>query len=150
MKLAGTDLYAVKEYLFDENYEKNIVFSLIKLPRQHLNYLYNIADVQILLTSNEGWGLTITEAVLAGTPIIANVTGGMQDQMRFVDENGKIRYQVLMYLLIIEVLIKNMVNGHFQFIQQVDQFKVHLQHLISMMIDVNGKMLKLGLKNVMN
>ena len=27
--------------------------------------------------------------MLTGTPIIANVTGGMQDQMRFVDENGK-------------------------------------------------------------
>ena len=26
--------------------------------------------------------------MLAGTPIIANVTGGMQDQMRFEDENG--------------------------------------------------------------
>ena len=54
----------------------------------NLNYLYNLADAQILLTSNEGWGLTITEAMLAGTPIIANVTGGMQDQMRFVDDNG--------------------------------------------------------------
>ncbi len=43
----------------------------------------------MLLTSNEGWGLTITEAILTGTPIIANTTGGMQDQMRFVDENGK-------------------------------------------------------------
>ena len=42
-----------------------------------------MADVQILLTSNEGWGLTLTEAILTGTPIIANVTGGMQDQMRF-------------------------------------------------------------------
>jgi hypothetical protein len=42
-----------------------------------------------LLTSNEGWGLTLTEAILAGTPIIANVTGGMQDQMRFEDENGE-------------------------------------------------------------
>jgi hypothetical protein len=48
-----------------------------------------MADVQILLTSNEGWGLTITEAILTGTPVIANVTGGMQDQMRFVDENGE-------------------------------------------------------------
>ena len=37
----------------------------------------------------KGWGLTITEAMLAGTPIIANVTGGMQDQMRFEDNNGK-------------------------------------------------------------
>ena len=27
--------------------------------------------------------------MLAGTPFIANVTGGMQDQMRFVDENGE-------------------------------------------------------------
>ena len=27
--------------------------------------------------------------MLSGTPIIANTTGGMQDQMRFVDENGK-------------------------------------------------------------
>ena len=37
----------------------------------------------------KGWGLSLTEAMLAGTPIIANVTGGMQDQMRFVDEDGK-------------------------------------------------------------
>ena len=26
--------------------------------------------------------------MLAGTPFIANVTGGMQDQMRFIDDNG--------------------------------------------------------------
>ena len=51
--------------------------------------MYNIADAQILITSNEGWGLTLTEAILSGTPVIANTTGGMQDQMRFVDENGK-------------------------------------------------------------
>ena len=85
----GTDLGAVAEYLFGENYESNIVFSHQKLSRTQLNWLYNIADLQILITSNEGWGLTITEAMLTGTPVIANVTGGMQDQMRFVDENGK-------------------------------------------------------------
>jgi hypothetical protein len=44
-----------------------------------------MADAQILLTSNEGWGLSLTEALLTATPIIANVTGGMQDQMRFHD-----------------------------------------------------------------
>jgi glycosyltransferase involved in cell wall biosynthesis len=85
----GTDLRKVKEYLFDELYPNVIKFSTQKLSSTELNYLYNIADVQILLTSNEGWGLTITEAMLAGTPVIANVTGGMQDQMRFEDENGK-------------------------------------------------------------
>jgi hypothetical protein len=32
--------------------------------------------------------LSLTEAMLTGTPIIANVTGGMQDQMRFEFEDG--------------------------------------------------------------
>ena len=86
---AGTDLAAVHEYMFGEKYKECVVFSTEKLSQKQLNYLYNAADVQILLTSNEGWGLSITEALLTGTPIIANVTGGMQDQMRFVDENGK-------------------------------------------------------------
>ena len=86
---AGTDLNKVKEFLFNEKYENNIKFSTNKLSQKQLNYLYNMADVQMLLTSNEGWGLTLTEAILSGTPIIANVTGGMQDQMRFIDENGE-------------------------------------------------------------
>ena len=54
----------------------------------YMNLLYNSTDAQILLSSNEGWGLSLTEALLVGNPIIANVTGGMQDQMRFEDENG--------------------------------------------------------------
>ena len=86
---AGTDLPKVKEYLFDENYKNNVIFIDQKLSEQQLNWLYNLADAHILLTSNEGWGLANTEAMLAGTPIIANVTGGMQDQMRFIDNEGK-------------------------------------------------------------
>ena len=84
----GTRFNKVREYLLGEDYE-NIIYFRSKLSEKQLNYLYNIADVQILLTSNEGWGLTLTEAILAGTPIIANTTGGMQDQMRFVDDKGK-------------------------------------------------------------
>ena len=83
----GTDLKAVADVIFGDNSDA-IKFSTQKLSTQHLNYLYNLADAQILLTSNEGWGLSLTEALLTGTPIIANVTGGMQDQMRFEDENG--------------------------------------------------------------
>ena len=86
---AGTDLPAVAEYFLGESYGTNVVFSHSKLTQHQLNYLYNIADVQVLATSNEGWGLTITEAILAGTPIIANVTGGMQDQMRFENDKGE-------------------------------------------------------------
>ena len=84
----GTDLEAIREYLFGEKYPNNIIFLPQSFNDQQLNYLYNMADAQILLTSNEGWGMTITEAILAGTPIIANVQGGLQTQMRFEDENG--------------------------------------------------------------
>jgi len=84
----GTDLEAVRKLLF-KDYPNAIHFSTGRLSPQELNMLYNLADAQILLTSNEGWGLSLTEAILAGTPIIANVTGGMQDQMRFTDESGE-------------------------------------------------------------
>jgi len=83
---AGTDLYAVRNYLFGEDC-KNIIFSTSRIPINLMNLLYNSVDGQILLSSNEGWGLSLTEAMVTGHPIIANVTGGMQDQMRFEDEN---------------------------------------------------------------
>ena len=86
---AGTDLEVVRELLFEKDYPNAVKFSVHKLSTAELNLLYNMTDCQILLTSNEGWGLTLTEAILAGNPIIANCTGGMQDQMRFEDENGK-------------------------------------------------------------
>ena len=84
----GTDLEAVREMLFGSDSKYNIIFSNQILDPGGMNMLYNCSDVQILLTNNEGWGLSLTEAILAGNPIIANVTGGMQDQMRFT-KDGK-------------------------------------------------------------
>lgn len=83
----GTDLDAVIE-LIANGEQYNIIFTDSKFNPEQMNLLYNSTDCQILLTSNEGWGLSLTEAILSGNPIIANVTGGMQDQMRFEDENG--------------------------------------------------------------
>lgn len=84
----GTNLHAVIEALCGDDEKYNFIFSSNRLGAHDMNLLYNSTDVQILLTSNEGWGLSLTEAILVGNPIIANVTGGMQDQMRFEDENG--------------------------------------------------------------
>ena len=84
----GTDLPAVIEYLFGVE-DASVIISQAKIPHQEMNYLYNMADATILLSSAEGWGLALTESLLTGTPFIANVTGGMQDQMRFIDHNGK-------------------------------------------------------------
>jgi hypothetical protein len=84
---AGTDLNAVIELLCDDE-KYNIMFTDARLDPGQMSMLYNSTDCQILLTSNEGWGLSLTEAILCGNPVIANTTGGMQDQMRFEDENG--------------------------------------------------------------
>ena len=84
----GTDLAAVQEMLFGSDPKYTIIYSDKYGSTETMNLLYNSTDVQILLTNNEGWGLSLTEAILVGNPIIANVTGGMQDQMRF-SKKGK-------------------------------------------------------------
>lgn len=81
----GTDLSKVIDICYEDN--KNIFISSNKLKPEELNVLYNIADATILMSNAEGWGLSLTESLMAGTMIIGNVTGGIQDQMRFEDEN---------------------------------------------------------------
>ena len=82
----GTDLRAIAKTLAPEC---KIIFSEQKINAAELNAMYNVADVTINIGSNEGWGLSSTEAILAGCPIINNVTGGLQDQCGFEDENGE-------------------------------------------------------------
>jgi len=84
----GTDLNAVVDLLCDPEYQK-VYFSDMRLNAQDINLLYNMSDVTCLISSNEGWGLSLTESMMAGKMIIGNVTGGMQDQMRFVDNDDK-------------------------------------------------------------
>ena len=55
-----------------------------------MNLLYNSVDVTINLASNEGFGLSAAESLMAGVPIINNVTGGLQDHCGFVDEKGEL------------------------------------------------------------
>ena len=83
----GTDLHAVIEYMCPpETCRVGILDK--KITTEEMNLLYNSADGVIQLSNAEGWGLSLTESMLTGTPFIAAVTGGMQDQMRFEDEEG--------------------------------------------------------------
>ena len=83
----GTDLAAVRDLLCDPEYVR-VVFHDARVAADEVNLLYNLSDVSCLVSSNEGWGLSLTESMMCGKMIIANVTGGMQDQMRFEDEDG--------------------------------------------------------------
>jgi len=77
----GTDLTAVVSELCPYP----VMFSDKILPGEALNVLYNVADVVVNMASNEGFGLGTAEAISAGTPIVVNVTGGLQDQCGFIN-----------------------------------------------------------------
>jgi glycosyltransferase involved in cell wall biosynthesis len=83
----GTDLPAVINLLCDPEYQK-VTFTPGRTSTFDVNLYYNLSDVTALVSSNEGWGLSLTESMMCGKMIIATVTGGMQDQMRFENENG--------------------------------------------------------------
>jgi hypothetical protein len=84
----GTDLPKFIEHCIPDS---NIIFASNRYTEVELNYLYNLADVTINIASNEGFGLATAESVMAGTPIIVNVTGGLQDQCGFREKgSGKL------------------------------------------------------------
>jgi glycosyltransferase involved in cell wall biosynthesis len=84
----GTDLPRFIEDVCPEIADK-LVFTNARFSADDMNVLYNACDAVINIASNEGWGLSSTEAMLAGRVIINNVTGGLQDQCRFEDEKGE-------------------------------------------------------------
>ena len=43
--------------------------------------MYNISDLTICISDAEGFGLSTLESLSCGTPILVNMTGGLQDQV---------------------------------------------------------------------
>jgi glycosyltransferase involved in cell wall biosynthesis len=86
MQDAGTNLIAVKEALCPDY---NIIFSPGKLSPPDMCRLYNLADVTVNASSNEGFGLSVAESMVCGTPVVVTVTGGLQDQIGQTDDEGK-------------------------------------------------------------
>ena len=55
--------------------------STAKVEPQQLSMMYNVADVTINISDAEGFGLATLESLSCGTPIIVNMTGGLQEQV---------------------------------------------------------------------
>lgn len=81
----GTDLPELVRALAPD---VHIIFSNSKITVQFLNYMYNIADVTINISSAEGFGLCVAESIMSGTPVVVNTHGGLQDQVGFINEIG--------------------------------------------------------------
>ena len=86
----GTDLPEVVKQVCPDY---DVIFSHQKLSDKELCFLYNIADVGMNMASNEGFGLGTCEALMCGTPISVNVTGGLQDQCGFKYKGEFVTYK---------------------------------------------------------
>ncbi len=75
----GQDLNAIVKEL---NLDKGQVYiSKEKVPPEHLSILYNAVDCTINISDAEGFGLATLESLSCGTPIVVNMTGGLQEQI---------------------------------------------------------------------
>ena len=61
--------------------EGQIFLSQDKYPPENLAALYNMADCTINISDAEGFGLSTLESLACGTPIVVNMTGGLQEQV---------------------------------------------------------------------
>ena len=75
----GQDLQHIIEHL--ELNDRQVLLSTKKLPPEHLAAMYNMADCTVNISDAEGFGLATLESLSCGTPIIVNMTGGLQEQV---------------------------------------------------------------------
>ena len=75
----GQNLNQIAAELNMENRE--VVFSTNKISLDKMYSLYTIADCTVNIADAEGFGLATLESLACGTPIIVNMTGGLQEQV---------------------------------------------------------------------
>ena len=80
----GQDLEHIINHLGLE--DRQIMLSTQKVPPEHLAQIYNMVDCTINISDAEGFGLATLESLSCGTPIIATMTGGLQEQVTDGDE----------------------------------------------------------------
>jgi len=75
----GQDLPHIIESLGLNNGQ--VLLSTTKVSPDELANLYRMADYTINISDAEGFGLATLESLSCGTPIIVNMTGGLQEQV---------------------------------------------------------------------
>lgn len=77
----------------DMSLKEDIVFPIkftpsSPIPDKILNAFYNISDIFLTTHLGEGWGLTVTEAMAAGIPVVAPDNTSMPQQLGKKSERG--------------------------------------------------------------
>ena len=83
------DLYI--DAIFGKDFDWNnkiFVTNQVPMTPTQMRWLYNMCDLTVLTSYNEGWGLSLTESLACDKPFVAPNIGGMSDQIKAVyDEN---------------------------------------------------------------
>ena len=75
----GQDLHAIiRELGLGDG---QVMISGSKVPPLSLAYMYNVVDCTVNISDAEGFGLATLESLSCGTPIVVNMTGGLQEQV---------------------------------------------------------------------
>lgn len=61
--------------------DTNLIISQERVSAEVMNTFYNACDVTVNIANNEGFGLGTLESLMAGTPILVSMTGGLQFQV---------------------------------------------------------------------
>ena len=80
----GQDLEHIIDHLGLK--DRQIMLSTAKVSSNDLGEIYNMVDCTINISDAEGFGLATLESLSCGTPIIATMTGGLQEQVANGDE----------------------------------------------------------------
>ena len=79
---AGQDLKKILASLgFGSDDQNGIALSTAKVLPEMMAMMYNVADCTINISDAEGFGLSTFESLACETPIIVNMTGGLQEQV---------------------------------------------------------------------
>lgn len=77
--IEGPNLFEVSEVL---GLKEKVWFSPARIGHEEMNLLYNMCDVVISLSREEGFGLPTLQGLQVGKPIVALATGGMTRQVK--------------------------------------------------------------------
>jgi len=76
----GQDLHEIIDHL-ELSDHRQVMLSVQKIAPGSLAALYNMADCTVNISDAEGFGLSTLESLSCGTPIVVNMTGGLQEQV---------------------------------------------------------------------
>lgn len=77
---SGDDEVRIKKIIKDFNLEKNVILAGF-IPDEEINDYYNLADIFVMPSKGEGFGIVFLEALACGIPVIAGNQDGSKEPL---------------------------------------------------------------------